>query len=98
MKNMPPQSAPNARCWTVDFAFRYNDDRQRRVVEELGVMAHEVVRLYCDVCCPGSAVVEPEGTPIRQIICRTRQQARKIVRTFGGRLVSSVPSGLRPPG
>jgi hypothetical protein len=81
-------SIPNPR-WIVDFQFRISDERQRQAVEALGILGHDVVRLFCRVRCPGSIVVEPEGVPVLHIVCKSRDQARLIIRTFGGRLHSN---------
>ncbi len=91
----PPHHIQHYR-WIVEFAFRFRNAEQYRAVEKLGIMAHEVVRLYCEVVCPGSVVVEPTGNPIRHIMCRNREQARKLTRTFGGKVISVLPSDILP--
>jgi len=97
MNKASQNKLPANRYWIVEFGFRYSDDHQRRAIEHLGILAHEVVRLFCAAVCPGSVVIEPKSEPIRYICCKTRDHARKIVRTFGGRLVPNLPCDLVSP-
>ena len=88
MKNSVSNDDSDDRRWMVEFAFRFNDACQRSVVEELGMLAHDVVRLWVDVITPGACVLEPARTPIRYVRFPTRSAARKFVRTWGGKLVT----------
>jgi hypothetical protein len=74
--------------WIVEFAFRFTNDHQRNVVEELGILAHDVVRVWLGAVIPGAVVLEPHGTQVRTVACPSRQAARRLCRTFGGRIDS----------
>jgi hypothetical protein len=43
-----------SRRWLVQFDFRFADAHRRSVVEGLGILAHEVVRLWVDVIIAGA--------------------------------------------
>jgi hypothetical protein len=73
--------------WIVRFAFRYTDDNQRSVVENLGLMAHEVVRVWLEAITPDAHVSEPRGEPIWYVRFRTRSAARRFNKVWGGKLM-----------
>jgi hypothetical protein len=76
--------------WVVQFSFKFRDDAQRRAVEGLGLLAHEVVRIWLDVVVPDASVNGPPGTPIQQVFFRRRANARRFMSCWGGRLRDPV--------
>lgn len=72
--------------WVVDFSFKFRDDQQRGVVTELGILAHDVVRLWLQALMPAAVVLEPKGMPVKTVVCPSREAARRFIRTFGGSL------------
>ena len=75
------------RRWLVKFSFSCADDRQATIVQELGLLAHEVVRLWIDVITPGACVLEPPGTPVGQVAFPSRSSARHFRQSWGGKLL-----------
>jgi hypothetical protein len=74
------------RPWTVEFAFRFKSASQQQVVRELGLSAHKVVRIWLKAMMSAAVVVEPEGMPIRRVVCPSRESARRLIKTFGGHI------------
>ncbi len=89
MNKAAAKNSPERHRWFVDFSFRFKNDDQRRTVERLGLLAHEVVRVWLHAVVPAAVVVEPEGVPIRRVVCPSREAARRLCRTFGGYIVSA---------
>jgi len=89
MSNIAAKHILERRPWTVDFAFRCKDEHQRRLIDSLGLVAHEVVRVWLDVITPGAVVRDPPGNPIGHVLCPSREAARRLCRTFGGHIVSA---------
>ena len=87
MNNPLTQHPFDSHRWLVEFSFKFANDHQRSVVEELDILAHEVVRLWVDVIAPGAHVLEPAGTPVEHVAFPSRSAARRFVRTWGGQLV-----------
>jgi hypothetical protein len=77
----------NNHRWIVQFAFRFNDDNQRNVVDNLGVMVYYAIRLWIDVITPGACVLEPAGTLIEHVAFPSRSSARRFKQTWGGRIL-----------
>ena len=77
------------RPWVVDFFFKFKDCHQQEVIDRLGPLAHEVVRIWLHAVMPAAIVLEPEGVPIRRVVCPSRETARKLRRTFGGYIGSA---------
>jgi hypothetical protein len=90
MSNIAAKHFPKRRRWVVDFSFRVRDDGQSRALAACGLLAHDVVRTYLNVLLPGSLVLEPDGTPIKQILFRTRRDMRRFQGVWGGKL---LPAG-----
>jgi hypothetical protein len=76
--------------WIVDFKFRIADERQRSVIDDLGLLAHDVVRTWLRVILPDSHVFEQQGQPISRVVFPTRAAARRFIATWGGRLCAEV--------
>jgi hydrogenase maturation factor len=72
--------------WLVSFSLRAQDERQTNVVMLLGTLAHEVVRMWLRVIVPDAVVFEPPGCPVRHVAFRRRADARRFIKTWGGRL------------
>ena len=89
MNKVTPKHPPERHRWIVDFSFKFKNDHQRRTVDGLGLLAHEIVRLWLRAVVPAAVVVEPEGVPIRRVVCPSREAARRLCRTFGGYIVSA---------
>jgi hypothetical protein len=88
--------APERR-WIVKFkGFRTRDEAQRRVIEELGQMAYEVVRLWLNVVTSGAVIVGPSDQSVRRISFRCRSKMRGFLRTFGGRQIRPANGNERP--
>jgi len=75
--------------WIVRFAFRHNDENQRQVIENLGLMAHEVVRIWLEAITPGARVSEPRGEPIGYVTFPTRSTARRFIHAWGGSMTTT---------
>ena len=73
--------------WQVEFSFRCTNEHQRKVLEDLGIIAHETVRQWIEIIIPGAYVLEPSGTPIRRVFFLSRAGARRFRQTWGGRIV-----------
>jgi hypothetical protein len=84
----PSSGDPAETRWIVEFTeFRVRDEHQRRVIEELGQMAHAVVRVWLHVATPTAIVHGTSGKPIRRVSFMSRSQMRRFVGVFGGRHV-----------
>ena len=82
----PSNDDQNGHRWIVNFTnFKTRDKTQSRVIEELGPMAHEVVRVWLNVVTPDAIVREPPGKPIQSISFSSRSQMRRFINLFGGR-------------
>jgi hypothetical protein len=75
--------------WIVEFAFRFKNAHQQQIVQGLGLLAHESVRVWLDVIIPAAVVLEPKGMPIRRVVCPSRESARRLIKTFGGHIASA---------
>ena len=72
--------------WIVDFAeFRTRNEVQRRVVEELGLMAFEVVKIWLKVLTTDAVVIESTEQSVRRISFHRRSEMRRFMQLFGGR-------------
>jgi hypothetical protein len=91
MNKAAAKYSPERHRWVVDFSFRSKNDDQRRTVDRLGLLAHEVVRIWLHAVVPAAVVLEPEGVPVRRVVCPSREAARRLCRTFGGHIASARP-------
>jgi len=90
MNKAAAKHTPERHRWTVQLVeFRCKDEHQRRAVDGLGIMAHEVVRIWLQVVTPGAIVHEPPATPVRTAVFLSRAAARRFITTFGGKLLSA---------
>jgi hypothetical protein len=76
--------------WIVRFAVPHNDDHQRQVVENLGLRANEVVRIWLDVITPAACVLEPGGKPIGYVKFPTRSAARRLIHAWGDSMTTTL--------
>ena len=92
MSNAPP-SYPNRHLWVVEFVEpRLKNQQQADALRKIkSSVLHHLIRVYVNAVLPDSEIAEPIGTPVRTIRCIRRSDARKFVRTWGGRIVAAVP-------
>jgi hypothetical protein len=84
---------PGDRRWTVEVSLKVKPEELRL---DVGVVA-DVIRLWLADTAPEAVVVEAEGTPIRHVQVPTRAQARRLVKVWGGRIVTTPTSGFTQP-
>jgi hypothetical protein len=75
--------------WIVKLHFRCDNDRQRSVIDNLGPLAHDVVRLWLRVILPDARLVEQQDRTIRHVAFPSRAAARRFVATWGGKLADN---------
>ena len=82
---IPNHDMPERRWIVVIAEFRTGNEAQRHVIDELGLMAYEVVRLWLIVATPGAVIVGPSGQGERRISFHRRSEMRRFIQLFGGR-------------
>jgi hypothetical protein len=87
MSETSAKHTPERPRWTVQFSFRCEDEQQRRVIDGLGLLAHDVVRAYLKALMPDSIILELEGALIKQILFRRRRDMRRFHAVWGGKLL-----------
>jgi hypothetical protein len=87
MSKIAAQHSSGRHSWIVDFSFRCKDERQRRAIDSLGLLAHDVIRLWVQTVIPGAIVIEPPGKPVRTAAFLSRAAARRFIAAFGGKLL-----------
>jgi hypothetical protein len=88
--NKAQRYTPECPPWAVEFSFRVRDDRQARALSQCGLLAYDVVRTYLSVLLPDSLVLESEGTPIKQVLFRTRHDMRRFQKVWGGKALPAL--------
>jgi hypothetical protein len=91
MSNTPP-SYTNRHPWIVEFVEpRSKNQQQANALQKIDFsVLHELIRIYLNVVLPDAEIAEPIATPIRTIRCVRRSDARKFIRTWGGRIIATV--------
>ena len=95
MSNVAAKHTPEHPRWTVQISD--SDHRTQRITKCVGpVQCKQVLCVWLQALAPDSAILEPWQDAAQRIEFRTRQQARRFQKTWGGAImVSPRPSAQR---
>jgi hypothetical protein len=75
----------SSRKWNIEFSWRFATEHQRRVIADLGILAQKVLVLFLTILIP-DAIARESGGILTSIGFRTRADARRFSKQFGGTL------------
>jgi hypothetical protein len=75
----------SSRKWNIKFSWLCSTEHQRRVIADLGILAHKVLKLFLSILIP-DAIAKESGGILTSVGFRTRADARRFSKQFGGTL------------